>query len=269
MFDRFAVKFLLLSIAINFSHAITLNCDFKLHTTYLGERYSCVVKNFHTTFSDRKVTKITGKHQDGKSNDDVHKIFFKFQNCPYLPTNLGEFFKNLEIFYIMKSNVQHLMPGDLNGLNKLETFDVSHNSIEEISKDFFEGCTSIKKISFFDCHIKKVEKGALDPLINLKYATFDYNDCIAERSGDFGMTSFKANLYDKCDGKGYSVKQHKDVTACNSDLNDSKTSDTFVIVGTVLVVSLFVIITILCVVLLKIYQNYFRSNWHEMKSALI
>lgn len=263
------VKLFLLSIAIKFSHAITLNCDFKLHSTYLGQRYSCVVTNFHTTFNDRKVTKITGKHQDGKSNDDVHKIFFKFQNCPYLPTNLGEFFKNLEIFYIMKSNVQHIMPGDLEGLNKLEAFDVSYNSIEEIGKDFFKGCTSIKKISFYDCHIKKVEKGALDPLINLKFASFEYNDCIVERSGDFGMGTFKADLYDKCDGKGHFVKQRENVTACFGALNDTKLSDMIVIVGLVFVVSLLIIITILCVILLKIYQNFFRSNWHEMKAALI
>lgn len=264
------VKFLLLLIALKVSHAITLNCDFKLHATYRGEQYWCVVKNFHTTFSDRKVTNIIGKHQDGKSNDDVHKIYFKFQNCPFLPTNLGQFFKNLEIFNIIKSNVQHVLPGDLNGLSKLETFDASHNPIEEIDKNFFRNCTSIKKILFVDCHIKKVERGALDPLINLKYASFDFNDCIPVNSDDdYGLESLKANLNDKCDGKGYVIKQRKDVAACNSDLNDRKTSYIFMIVGLVFGVSLLVIITILSVVLLKIYQNYFRSNWHELKNALI
>jgi hypothetical protein len=224
--------------------------------------YSCVVKNFHTTSSDRIVTNIEGKHKPGKSNDDVKKIYFKFQNCPYFPRNIGAHFKNLEIYYIMKSNLQHLLPGDLDGLDKLKNLDVSHNPIEEVKKDVFKNHDTLESVSFFDCHIKKVEKDTFDLMKNLKKAVFKYNDCLDDTYNS--QEALIAEVYDKCDGKGYYVKKH---WHCNDD--ESQNNNTFIIIGTVFITFLLVTIIALCLVMLRIYQTYFRSNWHEMKSTLI
>lgn len=165
------------------------------------------------------------------------------------------------------------MPGDLDGLNKLDAFDVSHNPIEEITKDFFVGHETITKISFFDCHMKKVEKGALEPLYNLKHAIFNYNDCInAQEKNKNGIPSFAANLYDKCDGKGHYIKQHKDdqcIQRPSKEFIHRSSGNVTTFMAIILIIFLLLVIIILCVTLLKIYQNYFRSNWHEMKNSLI
>lgn len=260
------VKILFLAVTLQISHQLSLECDFKDHSTYLGVRYSCVVKNFQTSFNNRTITKIIGNHENGKTNADVHKIFFKFQNCPYIPLNLQEFFPNLEIFYMMKSNLQHVLPGDLKGL-RLKSFDVSHNPVEEIPKDFFVDNESIRKISFYDCHLKKIERDALKPLQNLTNVVFDHNECISDREENKNsMKSFIENLYDKCDGNGYYIKEH---TPNFCIKNSEKSSENVIkFIGILLIIFLLLIITILSITMLKIYQNYFRSNWHEMKTAL-
>lgn len=134
--------------------------------------------------SDRTITEIKGTHLEGKTNDDVEKVLIEHQLCPYLPTNLGKQFKNLDILYVMKSNVSHLTKDDLTGLKKLRIFDVSYNPIQRLEKDFFKGHGSLEIISFYDCAISFIEKGALDPLTNLKEGHFQFNVCIDYRGDD-------------------------------------------------------------------------------------
>ena len=80
------------------------------------------------------------------------KLLVEKQNCPYLPLDVSKFFVNLETFFFMKSNVQHLFNGDLDGLNKLVIFNVSHNPIKVLGPNFFDGHETIEIISFYDCN---------------------------------------------------------------------------------------------------------------------
>lgn len=121
---------------------------------------------------------------EGKTHDDVLKVFAEYQYCPYLPINLGTFFKNLEILYVMKSNVSQLTNDDLTGLTKLKLFDVSYNPITLLHHDFFKGHESIEIISFYDCELRIVEKGSLASLVNLKEGHFEFNPCINFRGDD-------------------------------------------------------------------------------------
>jgi hypothetical protein len=222
---------------------------------------------------------VVGKHYEGKSHDDVKQVFFDFQNCPYLPLDIGKFFTNLEIFYLKKSNVQHILPGDLESLDKLNVFDVSHNPVEEIPKDFFAGHETITKISFYDCHLKEVEKGALEPLKNLDTAYFDYNECInAKKESVSGMQSFIANVYEKCSGEGYYLKRHgedkiiKEFIATASEsispTPGSPENSSIITIGIIFITILSLTVIILSITLLKVYRNYFHSNWQEMRNIL-
>ena len=92
------------------------------------------------------------------------------QYSPYLPLKVGDFYKNLEILCIANSNVQHLMQGDLKGLDKLEVFDVSHNPIEQLGPDFFKGHGSIESVLFYICHMKIIDTFVLHPLEKLNSA---------------------------------------------------------------------------------------------------
>jgi len=239
------------------------------------------------------VTEIIGTHKNSKSNSDVKQVFIKFQNVPYLPLNLNEFFPNLETFYIMKSNVQHLMNGDLDGLNRLKIFDVSHNPIEQLSEEFFKGQKTIEKISFYDCHIKKVNRGALDDLTNLRSMFFDLNPCIDiryESDSHYGsmidesIEEVAADIYDKCQGMGLSLRTNQ-TELCHGikNVNENLTSDKLVSINdkaqesssnwstilTILLAFTMLLNIIFSIVLVRIVRNNFNGNWQEMKNVLV
>lgn len=177
----------MLCVGITSASSITLNCTFKNHYSYWGEKYACLVNDLTTFQDDRRVTAVIGTHLEGKTNDDVEKVLAEYQYCPHLPTNIGSFFKNLEIFYVMHSNVSHLSTNDLDGLDKLRIFDVSYNPIKRLHRDFFVGHQSIEIISFYDCNLSFIEEGALSPLVNLKEAHFQYNQCVDYRGDDASL----------------------------------------------------------------------------------
>lgn len=171
-------------LIITSSCGVVLDCTFKNHTSYWGTKYACVVDNLKTSLRFRTVTEVLGEHQPGKSNSDVEKVMISHQNCPYLPIDLGKYFKNLEVLYVMRSNVEHLTTDDLIGLDKLKIFDVSYNPITQITKDYFKGHETLEIISFYDCKLEFVERGALDPLVNLKEGHFEGNICVRYRGDD-------------------------------------------------------------------------------------
>ncbi|KAL7030079.1 hypothetical protein ACKWTF_006507 [Chironomus riparius] len=285
--------FILFFGIIKLSSSIPLNCTFDNHDTVYQTVYSCIVQNLHTTLNDRSVTEIVGTHKYGKSNDDVKQVFVKFQNVPYLPLNLGKFFQNLETLYVMKSNVQHLMNGDLDGLNKLKTFDVSHNPVEQIGEEFFKGQKTIERISFYDCHIKKVNRGALDDLTNLNSLFFDQNPCIDTRyDGDSSYGSMRdgiieevtADIYDKCHGMDHSLRTNQtelchEIKNVNENLTNDKliskndkvqeSSSNWSTVLTILLVFTMLLNIIFSIVLVRIVRNNFNGSWHEMKNVLV
>ena len=244
--------------------AITLNCKFQMLSTYLGNQYACVADNFKTTFTDREVTETNGTHVTGKSNDDVKKLYIKKQHCPYLPLNIGSFFKNLEIYYVMNSHVKHLLNGDLDGLDNLTVFDVSHNPIEQLGRDFFKGHSTIEKISFFDCHLKIIDVDALKPLVKLTKASFQYNVCIDTQAEKYTMSSLNSKIKEKCHSANYEDQIYNSV-------DDTKLQTmSFAQQNAYLIISFFAITTIvLSVALVRIVKSKFNNNWNELKSALI
>lgn len=242
--------------------AITLNCEFKMLNTYLGEHYACVADNFKTTLADREVTEINGTHTNGRSHNDVKKLYIKKQHCPYLPLNVGSFFKNLEIYYVMNSHVKHLLTGDLDGLDKLKAFDVSHNPVEQLGRDFFKGHATIEKVSFFDCHLKIVDPEALSPLRNLKIASFQYNVCVDIRGESYTMSTLKTKIREKCHIRNYEDQIYQTV--------DEVKPMSFAQRNAYLIISFFVITTlVLSLVLVKIVRSKFGNNWNELRSSLI
>lgn len=260
-----------------------MNCTFTNYESFYQKMYTCVVNNFHNSLNDRKVTEITGNHESGKSNSDVKQIFFKHQNTPYFPLGLGNFFPNVEIFYIMKSNLQYLMNGDLDGLDNLKIFDVSHNPVEYLTKNFFAGKSTIRKISFYDCHLKKVEDGAFEGLTGLKAFFFDQNPCIDIRfDGDnfYDSRSDKAeeyiyDIYDKCKGLNHSMRSNLTEICHATNIekhileNDEHSSSMWSTLSIILLAFTMLLNIIFAFLLVKILRNNFGGNWHEMKSVLI
>jgi hypothetical protein len=112
-----------MTFLINSSLGVIIDCDFKTFNSFYGAYYTCTVKNLHVTINDRDIKDVQGQHVMGKTNDDVKQFFVKHQNCLFIPLGIEKFFPNLELLYIMQSNLQFIMNGDLQGLNKLKIFD--------------------------------------------------------------------------------------------------------------------------------------------------
>jgi len=155
-----------------------------------------------------------------------------YQNVPYLPHNVGKFFPNLETFYVMRSKVQHLIIGDLDGLDNLIHFDVSHNPVELIEKEYFKNHTKLRKFSFHDCHLKKIEKGAFDGLNSIEFLDLSYNDCIAGKypSNDYfsylpPLRELLVDAYDKCTGAGRLLKERETIKECKVEEIESPPED--------------------------------------------
>lgn len=194
-------------LLIHSSYQVKLECEYQYRG--IDFSYICVPKNIKTSWNDKTVTEVVGSHLEGKNNSHVDSLVIHNQNCHFIPRNLGQFFPNLENLIIMKSNVQFLLSGDLDGLNKLQYFDVSNNPIEHIGEDFFTGHTSITSVSFSNCHIKKVDFGALDSLKKLTSINFEHNECIDIREEYVNKKTIERLsmlIYSKCHGKGNAIK---------------------------------------------------------------
>ena len=108
------------------SYQFKLKCEF--FNAYIDSdyhpMYSCNAENVTTSWNNRYVTEISGNHLPGMDNKDVKFLSIFHENCLFIPRNLDKFFPNLEDLTIRKSNIQFLMNGDLDGLNKLPTIQL-------------------------------------------------------------------------------------------------------------------------------------------------
>jgi hypothetical protein len=218
----------------------------------------------------------------GKTNADVVKVFIKHQNCAYLPRNLGQFFPNLLVLYVMKSNVQYLEDGDLAGLDKLEIFDVSHNPVEQVGANYFKGHSSIRTLSFYDCHIKKVEKGALDELKKLEKIHFDGNVCLDQKfeiDYDTTLEEVCDNIYDKCHGRDHTLRtnltetcgEHRsaEMSELKGDHIERESTDSWSIVLIILLALTTIMNVVFAIALYRVFKGNFSGSWHEMRNVLV
>lgn len=207
------------AFGVQLSPGIVLECNFVYHQTTWGSRYACLANNLETTAENRTITEVKGVHLEGKTLDDVQNFFVIHGKCPLLPLNVGAFFKNLEIFYVMKSEVKTLTNEDLKGLDKLKVFDVSHNPIERIENGYFKGKSSIKIISFYECALRFVDSSTLDPLINLEEGHFQYNHCVDYRGDQKHLLPNLKQHLKYCDGTRNDIDFYPDTLP---DLEDEK-----------------------------------------------
>jgi Leucine-rich repeat (LRR) protein len=248
-------------LSVQTINAVILECDFRVDRSSSKPVYFCFAVNFQTFANDRNVTAIQGIHLDNKTNDDVELLMVQKQFCPYLPIQLGDHFKNLKSFNMMDSNVRHLKDNDLDGLDKLEVFSVSHNPIEKLNANFFKGHSTIQTISFYNCHLKIIDSKALDPLTNLKEAFFDENYCIDMKSkGNF--TKLKIEIAEKCQKHN---SKHKVFETHNDHQCSNQHKSSFIRRNCYFFISFFCTLSLaFCVVLVKISRKSTRKQWSEL-----
>ena len=269
--SRFSNIFVIILFIIHGSSSVILECDFQMKKSFWGNEYTCVATNLRTSLSDRKISEVKGTHLPGKTNADVKQFCVDKQNCPYLPLDVSKFFPNLEIFFFMRSNVQHWFNGDIDGLNELLIFDISRNPIEVLGPNFFDDHETIEKISFFDCNLKSIHPNALMPLKNLKEAHFKENVCISENDNlQIVFEEIRDNCWDK--NNKFPTKDFEEANVCpkQSSFEQPCEQYSFITRHAGIIISILSIILIAAlIVFVKIFRSRLSGNWNELKEALI
>lgn len=240
----------------------------KIETGYYGETNKCNAKDVVTRFDDRQITGVAGNY----GNSDIHQLIITYSDLPYLPLNMSENFPKINYLKIFKCNVQHLMTGDLSGLYKLKTLDLSNNPIEQIGDDFFSDLVSLEIINFDKCHLKKIGPLAFDSLPNLITASFEDNDCISTKttkSSYYGtgitISEFKRSIIEKCSNTTHTLKTSYQETCDDipSRLNSSGSShNVLVIVGLIFMST---VTGILSAMLIYMQRKVSTGPWRELR----
>ncbi|KAL7030076.1 hypothetical protein ACKWTF_006504 [Chironomus riparius] len=260
-----ALNCLIILIIIKSSSQMRILCKMEFGYTI----NKCNAKDVVTSFYDRQLTGIVGN----SGNADIHQLIITYSDMPYLPLNISENFPKINYLKIYKSNVQHLMTGDLSGLYKLKTLDLSNNAIEQIGDDFFKDLSSLEIVNFDNCHLKKISPYALDPLINLLSFSAENNECInlktkqsySYRDNGVKVSEFKRSVVEKCSNTTHTLKSSYQETCDDipTNLNATESSqDVLVIVG---VIFLSIISGSLSAMLIYMKRKVSSWTWNELK----
>jgi hypothetical protein len=216
--------------------------------------YSCNARNLQTSYSNRSVSGVSGRHLMGMADEDVGNLFIRMQNCPFLPLNLGDHFPHLLYLGVLKSNVQHLLSGDLDGLDELQHLDLTNNPIEQIGHDFFKDVTKIKFMNFENCHLKRIDATAFDHLTNLVSASFMHNECISfEVHSVSALSVIKRQVEEKCQRSDENLKPIGGKKCIENDRIFS--------LGVFVIVTIGVLVAILMWICIKFF--YFYRKYHS------
>jgi hypothetical protein len=146
---------------------------------YFGNIYNCEPQNIEI-MTRENITKITGIHQSGKSNDDVKAIHFEISGTwNFLPSGFGNYFKNLKGLSVSNAKLKAVSRSDLQQFTSLVILSLSGNELEVIEENLFEFNLNLEEIYFEGNKIKKVGYNVLSPLKKLSLADFSYNVCIS------------------------------------------------------------------------------------------
>lgn len=260
-----ASTLLLMLMKIESSTQLKILC--KMEMSYYSETNKCNAKDVVTTFDDRQITGVAGNY----GNVAINQLIITYSDMPYLPLNISENFPIINYLKIFKCNVQHLMTGDLSGLYKLKTLDLSNNPIEQIGDDFFSDLSTLEIINFDNCHLKKIGPTAFDSLTNLATASFENNECINAKTSvasyyRTGLTiqELKRSIVENCSNTTHTLKTSYQET-CDDTPFELKSSglshDVLVIVG---LIFMSIVTGILSAVLIYMQKKVSSGTWREL-----
>lgn len=133
------------------TNAIALNCQFEMvrpsyDGIYTNELYTCTATLLIGTRSNDGVTAIFGLHQTGKDNDDVLGLRINSQNMEFFPTNIEEFFPNIEAIDFYDNAITSISNRHLNPFPNLSFLSLPYNRIASLDSNLFVGLNALQYI---------------------------------------------------------------------------------------------------------------------------
>ncbi len=174
------MKILIFLIFVASANSIEIECEFGTGSWWvIGDIYACGV--FSLNFSDdpERVTKISGNHEAGKTNEDVGLVDFYNFYLKIVPKKFSNFFPKLIALRFFSCPFEILPEDALEEYPNLEVFALHSSNLVRIPGNFFAPTPKIRLVSFsYNNKISHVGEGLLDSLEDLEEAHFRYNLCI-------------------------------------------------------------------------------------------
>lgn len=152
-------------------------------SVFTPNEYLCVTQSVKlSSTDDRIITKVTGIHLQGKTNEDVDGFLTTFKTFKFFPQNLQETFKKATIICVAYAELPSITKDDLRQFGmQLAKLELHGNDLQVINADLFEFNQNLKDIDLSFNYIKVVGRGAFDGLNLLSDLYFFENPCY---SGD-------------------------------------------------------------------------------------
>lgn len=143
------------------------------YTEHCSSGYTCEVVKIVKTLLASNFIHFTGKHIEGKTNDNVKLL--KIENHPLdaFPRNLHESFLNLRFLSIISCGLEKVTKTDLIGLEDLEVLFLDGNNLTSLPDDLFTDMKKLRTIFFKNNKIERLSSKLLKPIENsLEYVSF-------------------------------------------------------------------------------------------------
>lgn len=173
---KYSVIFILLLITLICEvNSVEIKCVYRYDS--LG--YCCDVSSIEiSSKNDRKVTKVEGAHQASMTNENVKFFYVNVKIVRYMPTNLEEFFENLEVIQILNSRLVEVSNEDFKPWgDKLKKVWFNSNDITMVPADLFKYNPNMEFIAFYHTKVSHVYDGVFDSLKHLTTLYFESNPC--------------------------------------------------------------------------------------------
>ncbi|KAG5668044.1 hypothetical protein PVAND_016001 [Polypedilum vanderplanki] len=193
---RFLQIFFIFTI-IKQSFSLTIYCNIKnsTHFTENSENFECeIFNNLQIIQRNLQIDKILNSSND--TTEEIYEDYFEnsnFQNISdvkfstlitynntinFIPTNLHEFFPNLSLLAIVKSNLLEIWQKDLKNFPDLQGIWLPFNKIEVIEWHLFDYNPKLSQIILTENRIKIISSDAFNELKNLEHLDLLANVCI-------------------------------------------------------------------------------------------
>lgn len=164
-----AVKLVLLAVFCVFTaKAVEFDCDFNVTRFPSGEElYTCTATVALTNSST--LQSVEGEHLEGRLNEDVEFLFIRYQNLPFVPESIDQFFGNLTAVLFWSTQLFTISAGDLRQFPGLTHFFSYENPITSLDGDLFSFNPNLSDVEFEDNQIENIGFDLLTNLADRKF----------------------------------------------------------------------------------------------------
>ena len=146
----------------------------------------------------RNVTDVSRNHLAGRNHSDVKGLSFRALGIKFLPSNIHEFFPNIESIDATNT-LEELSREDLSVFPKLKELHLNSNQVQVINSNLFAGNPNMTAISFISNPVRNVASGVFENLSQLTELRFDSVACHSQAAVNrAGVLSLIAKIIVQC-----------------------------------------------------------------------